>query len=341
MSFSFIWHDFDKIIVEVLTAVSPVLVLFFIFVMVYKLPKSMLLNLFRGIILAFVGLALFLQGVKVGFMPVGTEMGSILGSMPNRWILIPLGFVLGFVATLAEPAVRILSNQVESNSSGYIKSNLIIYTLCIAVGIFIALGMTRIVYGIPFYHIIIPGYLLAMILMFFSKPSFTAIAFDSGGVATGPMTVTFIMALAVGAADTIEGRDAVIDGFGLIALVALAPIIMVMLLGFIYPAEKQDADDDEHLDQSEADNIIKSEPESGTAEDSDSSLDYLADKDTATSVNNDLKTTEEEKETGSEYPPAENKTQGGLLNNRGNLKEDYKKDINNEEGEDNGPGTQT
>jgi len=243
LNFSFILQGFDHVLAEVLTAVSPVLVLFFIFLLVFKLPKNMLLTLFKGVIFAFVGLALFLQGVKVGFLPVGMQMGSILGGLPHRWILIPLGFILGFVATLAEPAVRILSSQVEKSSSGYIRSNVILFVLCLAVGLFIALGMTRVVYGIPFYYIIIPGYLLAIILMIFSKPSFTAIAFDSGGVATGPMTVTFIMALAVGAADQIEGRDAVIDGFGLVALVALAPIIMVMLLGFLYPNEEQDDND--------------------------------------------------------------------------------------------------
>lgn len=234
MIFSNILEDFHHVLTEVLTAISPALVLFLIFVLVFKLPKNMLLTLLKGFIFAFAGLALFLHGVKVGFLPVAMQMGSIIGSLPHRWILIPLGFILGFVATLAEPAVRILSNQVEKSSSGYIRSNVILFTLCLAVGLFIALGMTRVVYGIPFYYIIIPGYLLAVILMFFSKPSFTAIAFDSGGVATGPMTVTFIMALAVGAADQIEGRDAIIDGFGLVALVALAPIIMVMLLGFLY-----------------------------------------------------------------------------------------------------------
>lgn len=245
MSFHLIIRDFDHVLLEVLTAISPVLVLFLIFLLVFKLPKSMLLTLSKGIIFIFAGLALFLQGVKVGFMPVGMEMGSILGELPYRWALIPLGFILGFVATLAEPAVRILSKQVEKSSSGYIKSTIILFTLCISVGIFIALGMTRVVYGIPFYYIIIPGYLAAIVLMIFSKPSFTAIAFDSGGVATGPMTVTFIMALAVGAADQIAGRDAIIDGFGLVALVALAPIIMVMLLGFLYPdpdSEEDEAD---------------------------------------------------------------------------------------------------
>lgn len=239
MSFSFIIEGFDHIILEVLTAVIPVLILFLFFIFYFKMPRKMLLNLLKGIIFAFAGLTLFLQGVNIGFMPVALEMGSLLGGMSNHWILIPIGFILGFVATLAEPAVRILCRQVEKSSSGSIKNQVMMYTLCFAVGLFIALGMARIVFGIPFNYIIVPGYLLVIILTFFAKPSFTAIAFDSGGVATGPMTVTFIMALAVGAADAIEGRDSVADGFGLIAMVALAPIIMVMLLGFLYPNDDQ------------------------------------------------------------------------------------------------------
>lgn len=268
MNLYFVLEGFTHTITEVLTAVIPVLIFFLLFIFVFKLPKMTLFTLLKGIIFAFCGLALFLQGVKIGFMPVGMEMGSILAGFSYRWILIPLGFILGFVATLAEPAVRILSNQVEKTSSGYIRSKVIMYTLCLAVGLFIALGMTRIVYGIPFYYIIIPGYLLAIVLMFFSKSSFTAIAFDSGGVATGPMTVTFIMALAVGAADAIEGRSAVVDGFGLIALVALAPIIMIMLLGFLYPQESGEGKDDDSnqptgqlVRQTDDDNPVNSQEE--------------------------------------------------------------------------------
>ncbi len=253
MSLRVIFEGFDHILLEVLTAVTPVLVLFLLFIFVFKLPRQELLNLLKGVSFAFAGLALFLQGVKIGFMPVGNEMGFILGGLPYRWILIPLGFILGFVATLAEPAVRILCKQVEKSSSGYIRSTVMMYTLCLAVGLFVALGMTRIVYGIPFYYIIIPGYLTAIVLMFLSKPSFTAIAFDSGGVATGPMTVTFIMAMAIGAADAIEGRNSVTDGFGLIALVALAPIILVMLLGFLYPAE--DTEEEYYDDNSISDSV--------------------------------------------------------------------------------------
>lgn len=235
-----LFEGFDHVILEVATAISPVLVLFVLFLVFFKLPGNTAKTLLIGITYSFVGLALFLQGVSVGFLPVGSEMGSIIGSLTNNWVIIPFGFLLGFLATLAEPAVRILCDQVERSSSGSIPSRVILLTLCFSVGLFIALGMTRIVFGIPFYYIIIPGYLLTLVLLIFSNPSFTAIAFDSGGVATGPMTVTFIMAMAVGAADRIEGRDAVIDGFGLIALVALAPIIMVMLLGLVYPRGNAD-----------------------------------------------------------------------------------------------------
>ena len=252
MNLNLIFEGFSHVLLEVLTAVIPVLFLFLFFIFVFKLPRRELFNLLKGISFAFAGLALFLQGVKVGFMPVGNEMGYILGGLPYRWILIPLGFILGFVATLAEPAVRILCKQVEKSSSGYIRGTVMMYTLCLAVGLFVALGMTRIVYGIPVYYIIIPGYLTAIVLMFFSKPSFTAIAFDSGGVATGPMTVTFIMAMAIGAADAIDGRNSVTDGFGLIALVALAPIILVMLLGFLYPNE--DTSEEISSDNSFSDN---------------------------------------------------------------------------------------
>ncbi|MBW6463377.1 MAG: DUF1538 domain-containing protein [Firmicutes bacterium] len=285
MNLSLVFEGFDHILLEVLTAIIPILILFLFFIFYFKMPKRMLINLLTGIAFAFAGLALFLQGVKIGFMPVGNEMGSILGGLPSRWVLIPIGFLLGFVATLAEPAVRILTRQVEKSSSGYIRSTLMMYTLCTAVGLFIALGMTRIVYGIPFYYIIIPGYLLAVILMFFSKPSFTAIAFDSGGVATGPMTVTFIMAMAVGAADAIDGRDSVTDGFGLIALVALAPIIMVMLLGFLYPNDNSENDEDktdeiiaaednsnEELNSSEPDNGYDKKDLSETSPDSENDL---------------------------------------------------------------------
>lgn len=158
--------------------------------------------------------------------------------------MIPVGFVLGFVATFAEPAVRILNHEVEKVSGGYISQRVLLFTLSIGVGISIALSMVRILVGIPLWYFIIPGYLAALVMMRFSSRTFTSVAFDSGGVATGPMTVTFILAMAVGIAGTVEGRDPLLDGFGMIAMVALAPILAVLTLGLLYGREEKKNEDD-------------------------------------------------------------------------------------------------
>lgn len=219
---------------EVVQAMIPLVAFFLFFQIVYlKLPMKYVVNMIKGLVLTMVGLALFLQGVQVGFMPVGTQMGEILGSMDHKWLLMPIGFILGLVATVAEPAVRILSFEVEKASSGSIRKIVILVTLSLGVALFVALGMAKIIYGVPIHYIIVPGYLLALVLMRFCDPTFVAIAFDAGGVATGPMTVTFVLAVALGIASAIDGRDPILDGFGLIALVAMAPILSVMILGMI------------------------------------------------------------------------------------------------------------
>ncbi len=202
-----------------------------------KLPRVYVINLVRGgILIAALGMALFLQGVNVAFLPAGRAIGGeAVTAFGHLWLLIPFGFLLGFLATYAEPAVRVLGYQVEESSSGYIKESLIVYTLSVAVAISVALGMARLVYGIPLLSIIIPGYLLVIVLLLFTDQDFVGIAFDSGGVATGPMAVTFLLSLAVGVAAGIEGRNPpVVDGFGLIALIALAPILSVLALGILY-----------------------------------------------------------------------------------------------------------
>ncbi|MDD3719335.1 MAG: DUF1538 domain-containing protein [Actinomycetota bacterium] len=228
-------EGFGSVVMEALQAFSLLLVLLFVFQFTFlRLSRTAFLKLLLGLGIAFAGLVLFLQGVKAGFLPAGDEMGKALGDMDASWAIIPIGFILGFTAIIAEPAVRILGSEVEDVSSGYIKSSVIVYTLSVGVAAFVALGMARMVYGIPLFYLLVPGYLLALLLLPFSRPDFTSIAFDAGGVATGPMTVTFILALTVGAASTVKGRDPVIDGFGLIALVALAPILFVLVLGLIY-----------------------------------------------------------------------------------------------------------
>lgn len=233
--------NFGPVIVDVSIALTPLFIIFVFFQFLFlRRPKEFCRNILIGFLLSFIGLILFLQGVKVGFLPVGFQIGELLAQINSKWIIIPIGFFLGLVATLAEPAVRIMSYEVEKVSTGVIPARVIIATLSIGVGLFVALGMVRILFGIPFYYIIIPGYILALILLKFSDPIFMAIAFDSGGVATGPMTVTIIMAMAVGLARSMENRDAVVDGFGLIALVALAPIISILIFGLIYMAKRGD-----------------------------------------------------------------------------------------------------
>ena len=230
-----LFEGMDQVFLEVAQALLPLLIFFGVFqVALLKLPRVYVMNLGRGILVAFLGMVLYLQGVNVAFLPAGREIGEAITAFGHLWLLIPLGFLLGFVATYAEPAVRVLGYQVAESSSGYIKESLIVYTLSFAVAISVSLGMARLVYGIPLLYILIPGYSLVIILLFLTDPEFAGIAFDSGGVATGPMAVTFLLSLAVGVAAGIEGRNPVIDGFGLIALIALAPILSVLALGILY-----------------------------------------------------------------------------------------------------------
>lgn len=216
-------------------ALLPLLFFFAAFqIFMLKLPFQRVLQVGLGFVLTFFGLSFFLQGVHVGFMPVGAMMGEELGSWENKWLLIPIGFVLGFTATFAEPAVSIMTDEVDEETGGYISQKMMLYTLSMGVGVSIALSMLRILTGWSLWYFIIPGYLLVFILVFFSTQTFIGIAFDSGGVATGPMTVTFIVAVAVGISTVIEGSDPLTDGFGMIALVALTPIIAVLILGLIF-----------------------------------------------------------------------------------------------------------
>ncbi|ABN56679.1 MULTISPECIES: DUF1538 domain-containing protein [Methanoculleus] len=225
----------DRVALEVVQALLPLLIFFAVFQVLYlKLPRVYVVNLAKGVLLASIGMVLFLQGVNVAFLPAGREIGEAVAAFDQRWLLIPFGFFLGFLATYAEPAVRVLGYQVEESSSGYIGESLILYTLSFAVAVSVALGMARLVYGIPLLWLLIPGYLLVIILLLFTEKEFVGIAFDSGSVATGPMAVTFLLSLAVGVAAGIEGRNPVVDGFGLIALIALAPILSVLMLGILY-----------------------------------------------------------------------------------------------------------
>lgn len=234
-----ITYGFGDVLLEVAMALVP-LMLFFLFFQFWmlKLPWNRVKEILFGIVLTFFGLALFLQGVHVGFLPVGREIGEIVSHWDHIWVLVPVGFMLGFVATFAEPAVRVLNYEVDKVSGGYIPKKLMLWTLSTGVAISVALAMARIIYEIPLIYLILPGYGIALFMTLFSTEKFTSIAFDAGGVATGPMTVTFILAIALGLAEHMDGRDPLLDGFGMIALVALAPIICVLALGLLYKRQE-------------------------------------------------------------------------------------------------------
>lgn len=216
-------------------ALAPLVLVIIVFqFLLLKLALVQLKKIFTGITLSFLGLALFLQGVRVGFLPVAGMLGEQLGGMKHIWLAIPVGILLGFVATIAEPAVRILNYEVEKVSGGFITQTVMLVTISLGVAFSVGIAMARVIYGIPLIWILLPGYVLALLLAKFSPPNFVPVAFDSGGVATGPMTVTFLMAMTVGVASGIEGRDPLLDGFGMISLVALAPILSVLILGIIF-----------------------------------------------------------------------------------------------------------
>ncbi len=228
---------------EAIQNLLPILAFFVVFQALYlKLPWERVAKVGQGLLLCLVGLTLFLFGVEYGFLPAGEKMGMVLGNQPLRWILIPLGFILGFIVTTVEPAVRVLSEEVDKVSSGYISAKLVMYAMALGVAGAVALGMVRVIYGLPIHYLIIPGYLLVIVILKFSSSTFTSIAFDAGGVATGPMITTFVVAITLGTADILEGRDPVIDGFGLIALVALFPIITALLLGLLFHQKEEEAE---------------------------------------------------------------------------------------------------
>lgn len=218
-----------------LEAVLPLVVLFLFFQAVWlRLPRAYVVGVLKGTLLAACGLLLFLQGVHIGFMPFGQAIGEAIGRLPHRWLVVPFGFVLGLLTTWGEPSVRILADQVEEASSGAIPQLAVVTTICLGVGTVVALGALRIVFEIPLGYILVPGYLLAVVIMFFGDKEFVAIAVDAGGVATGPMANTFLLAMGLGISSAIEGQDPLIHGLGLMALIALAPIISVMILGFFF-----------------------------------------------------------------------------------------------------------
>ncbi len=224
------------IALEVMVALIPILLIFFIFQKVsFKLSKRTFWNILFGLLFVFLGLTLFLVGVNAGFLEVGKVVGYKIASLENKAIVVIVGFILGFVTILAEPAVYVLTRQIDDVTSGYVRRKVVMLSLAIGVGIAVALSMLKIIIpALKLWHYLLPGYLVAIGMMYFVPKLFIGIAFDSGGVASGPMTATFILAFAQGAASAIDGANVLVDGFGLIAMVALTPLIALQILGFMF-----------------------------------------------------------------------------------------------------------
>jgi hypothetical protein len=227
-------HHISVVTFESLMALGPITVIFILFqIFSFKFNARTTGKIFKGILYTLIGLVLFLVGVNAGFMEVGTELGSRIAEQ-NTWLVVVIGFVLGFVTIFAEPAVHVLTHQIETVTSGSIKRGIIFAALSIGVGIAVMLSMIRIlVPGIELWHYLLPGFGISVILAFFVPELFVGIAFDSGGVASGPMTATFILAFSQGVSSSIPGSNILQDAFGMIAIVAMMTIITIEILGLI------------------------------------------------------------------------------------------------------------
>ena len=234
-------HAIPEYLKEVTVALLPIVVFFLIFQFVsLRLRKLPFLRVMVGILYTYVGLVLFLTGVNVGFSPLGYVLGAALTEGWRIWLLIPLAMLMGWFIINAEPAVHILNKQVEDLSAGAISARAMGMSLSIAVSAAGGLAMLRVITGIPILYFLIPGYFIALALTFFVPRTFTAIAFDSGGVASGPLTATFMLPFAMGACQALGG-NVMTDAFGLVALVAMMPLITVQVMGAIYVVKSRRA----------------------------------------------------------------------------------------------------
>lgn len=226
-------HTFGHTCKEVAIALGMIVAFFLVCqVLFLKLSMRHLHRIAVGVAFTYFGLVIFLTGVNVGFMPIGYKLGCELSQM-NEGLLVGFGILAGVMCVLAEPAIHVLNGQVEDVTGGLVSKQSMMLGLCIGVGSAIGLSMVRIIYDFSLVYYIIPGYFISLALSQFVPPVYTAIAFDSGGVASGPMTSGFILPLAVGACVSLQGPEAVLrDGFGVVALVAMAPLITIQLLGF-------------------------------------------------------------------------------------------------------------
>lgn len=245
---------------DVFGALFPIVIIFFLLRLAgMRVNKRDIKKILSGFVITYFGLVFFMQGVHVAFVPVGTYLGGRLAAMEHNWLLIPIGFVIGFLVAFAEPAVHVMTKQVEELSTGTIKSGMLLSAISIGVACAVMSAMIRLLYNIPLWYFLVPGYVIIFLLARKIDPTFMAIAFDNGGVATGPMCSTFILAMSVAVAGAIPGRNPLTDGFGIVALIAMAPIITTMLLSVIVQSRKKPATIENTETITDLDNTIRNE----------------------------------------------------------------------------------
>ena len=226
-------HELPEYMGEIAVSLLPIVVFFGLFQIIsLRLSGRSLVKIIIGRVYTYIGLVLFLTGANVGFMPAGSYLGSVMAGESYRYLLIPIGALIGFFIVKAEPAVYVLNRQVEEITDGAISARAMGISLSVGVAVSVALAMIRVLTGLPILYFLIPGYAVAIGLSFVVPKIFTAIAFDSGGVASGPMTATFLLPLAQGACSAVGG-NLVADAFGVVAMVAMTPLITIQVLGLI------------------------------------------------------------------------------------------------------------
>ena len=232
-------HAIPHYLKETAIAMLPIIVIFFLFQFtLLHLDSRNLGKIMIGLLYTYIGLVLFLTGVNIGFSALGAELGAALSSGKSVWWLIPLAMAIGWFIISAEPAVAVLEKQIETVSAGAIPGRVIKRSLSIAIALAMGLSMIRVLTGISLFWFLIPGYTTALILTFLVPDIYTAIAFDSGGVASGPMTATFMLQFFMGASIALGG-NVLQDAFGVVALVAMMPLVSIQLVGLFYERKQK------------------------------------------------------------------------------------------------------
>ena len=234
-----ILRAFPSTVKNVSASLLPLVVLFAFFqVTLIKMPPAQTRRVVFGVVYAWIGLILFFVGANAGFIPAGRAVGAAIGALGNNWLLIPVGCVFGAIIVCAEPAMWVLTEQIEEVSSGNVRRPLVFATIALGVAGGVSLAMWRVLAGFSVWYLIAPLFAIAVLLTLVTPKLFASVAFDSGSVATGPVSSAFILPLTVGASAASGGNPAT-DAFGLIAMIAITPVVSIQLLGWLYARKEK------------------------------------------------------------------------------------------------------